>query len=238
MLGGLVALHKEQRSSAFGRAAHHQFIAFAKFAAQHAPQRKPAHRSAIGHLEDMQRAAILYAQSACRNAWQRHFVAQQFEQALHPAARERRTEQHRHHFAFSRIGGQISHDSRLVGRFIQQQGFKQPIVEIGQCLEQVAALIAFAFQQVAGDLDPLARLAGPVAIGPFQREVDVAGNLFAALIIAHPDRDLAQRQRFAAHRLQLRDQIADRPGPGMFDLVDENRMRHPQLVKLAQHRFG
>ena len=166
------------------------------------------------------------------------FVAQQLEQAVNPAAAQCRAQQHRHQLVAGGVGCQIGQHQRRIGRFVEQQRFEQRIIEIGEGFEQVVALGLFAGAQFGGNFHLLARVAGAIAIGPLQREIDVAGDLFVAMAIAAAQRNLAQRQRLAAGWLQLGDQFVHGAGAGLLDLVDEDRVGQPKLVQLAQHRFS
>ena len=99
------------------------------------------------------------------------------------------------------IGGQIGHDHGLIRCLVQQQGFEQRIVKIGQRFEQMRALSLLSFKHFAGHVDALTVLAGSVTISAFKREIDVAGDLLGTLLGQCADWDLAQRERLAAQRL-------------------------------------
>ncbi len=169
LLGGLFALDEKQRSGPLGSVADHQFVALGQVLTEHPAQRKPAHGPAIGDLEYVQRPAFAQPHPLGRSLGGRGFVAQQLEQAVHPAIAQRRTEHHRHDLVPGGIGGKVGHHQRLVGGFVHQQGFEQIVIEIGQRFEQVGAIGLFDFEQFARNLDPFALLAGAVAIGAFQR---------------------------------------------------------------------
>ncbi len=67
--------------------------------------------------------------------------------------------------------------------------------------------------------------------GPLQREIDEADH--DAVL---PDRDLAQDERNARHRLQQRERLAQ-PPLGLVDLVDEKKSRNALGFQFAHHEL-
>src|SRR3546814_6662834 len=69
-------------------------------------------------------------------------------------------------------------------------------------------------------------------IGAFQCQIDKAGD---PLALAY--RNLPRDQRRRAHRLERRQQLADRSAR-LVDAIDEDHMRHAQRLELPQRGFG
>ena len=89
LLGGLVTLDEEQRAGALAAQSADQLVAFAQAVTQHPAQSQPPHRPAIGDLEHMQCPATGHPHPRGRGSGRGHFMAQQFEQPVHPAVRQR-----------------------------------------------------------------------------------------------------------------------------------------------------
>ena len=231
-LHGLVALQTEQRAGTdlFAVGAD-QFCPFIETSTEHAGQRNPTDRAAMRNLEHMNARAVR-PDAFCGVLCRRDFVAQHLEQPPHAKAVERRTEQHRHHKIGLRLGDQVGKNSVPARRFIQQQLLEQGIVMVSQRFEHVEPFGHLTRGQVGRNVDLLARLSGPVMISAFEREIDKAGNPFALA-----DRNLPGEQRCRAHRLERFQQVVDAPAR-LIDLVDEHRMRQPDLLDPAQHRLG
>ena len=103
---------------------------------------------------------------------------------------------------------------------------------IGEQLKQLGSRLHFAVVDLAGDLDPLRRRAGPVRKRAFQRQIDEAGDL-----VAVADRDLARDQRRYAHRLERGQHVADAPA-GLVDAVDEDQVGNAKLVEHPERGRG
>ena len=113
-------------------------------------------------------------------------------------------------------------------RNVREQLLHQLVVVIGERLQHGEAGILLAIEIVALEVDHLRRRVLLVDKGPFEREIDEAGN-----DIALPDRDLAQQQRHPRRRLQNLQAFTDLL-VGLVDLVEEQEARNFQIFQLAQ----
>ena len=205
---------------------------------------RSAEHSGIGHLARLARVRGLedvsprpgQSQSFGRRLRLRRVVAQGLEQPPHAVALQRRAEEHRGDLAGADLGDQVGEDGVRRRGLVGQQHLHQGVVEIGHLFEHVEAGGGLLVDQLGRNLDLLGRLAGAVDEGPFQRQVDEAGD-----VLVLPDRQLARDQRDGADRLQGLEQVVDMAA-GLVDLVDEEGARHVQRLErlepgLDQHRL-
>ena len=231
LLQGPLSLHGEQRAAAHAPVAKDQFVPFLQRPAMDPGIGQPPDGAALRNLEHVD--AVLRADPPRGLPATGGFVPQQLEQPAHPAAGQRRGEHHRHEATARGILGKVAHHRCHVRHFVHQQGLEQVVVEIGQRFEQPATVRALQHGDVGGDFDRAGGGARPVAVGPLERQIDIADH---ALALA--DGNLAQRQRFAAERLQVGDQFMDGADARGVDTVDDDGVRHAERVQTPQDRLG